>query len=378
MTIAGATTTYSYDALNNLSSVSHPNGVVVTCELDGAGRRIGRRKVVPGGAPSVRRYLLAENNRVVAEYDGSGTIVSQFVYATRSHVSDYMIQGTSVYRLITDQLGSVRMVVNVHASNAAPSAVKQISYDAWGQITSESGTLEQPFGFAGGLHDRDTGLHFGAREYGPVTGRWLQKEPIGFRAGDTNLYAYAGDDPVNRVDPSAKIRWVEVLIPFTITLDLGNWAGAAATLVNLFIPGADTSVSWNGGNPVIILTNSPCTLGNEGFTYGHVVAIADKDQDTLKHKLAHIKQHDILGPSYIPVHAAAQGWSWLTTNSYDEGNPLETGPKYRQEPWPGDRVGRSQRRRLRFALCCSRAAIPESRSTGPFDRLQVSRYRPPT
>ncbi|MCB9610787.1 MAG: hypothetical protein H6716_29655, partial [Polyangiaceae bacterium] len=35
-----------------------------------------------------------------------------------------------------------------------------------------------PFGFAGGIHDADTGLvRFGARDYDAVTGRWTSKDP---------------------------------------------------------------------------------------------------------------------------------------------------------------------------------------------------------
>jgi len=61
----------------------------------------------------------------------------------------------------------------------------------------------QPFGYAGGLLDPDTGLvHFGAREYDPRTGRFTTKDPIGFAGGDTNHYGYALNDPINRTDPN--------------------------------------------------------------------------------------------------------------------------------------------------------------------------------
>ncbi len=73
---------------------------MVTYKLDRVGRRVDRSK----SAASYRRYLLGEGNRVVAEYDQAGAIVSRFVYLTRSHVPDVMMQGTNVYRSITDPM----------------------------------------------------------------------------------------------------------------------------------------------------------------------------------------------------------------------------------------------------------------------------------
>jgi RHS repeat-associated protein len=59
-----------------------------------------------------------------------------------------------------------------------------------------------PFGFAGGLYDRDTNLtHFGYREYDSFTGKWTAKDPLLFGGGDSNLYGYVLQDPVNLVDP---------------------------------------------------------------------------------------------------------------------------------------------------------------------------------
>ncbi|AHI05240.1 hypothetical protein BDW_03660 [Bdellovibrio bacteriovorus W] len=65
----------------------------------------------------------------------------------------------------------------------------------------------QPYGFAGGIYDSDTGMvKFGAREYDPEVGRWLSKDPILFNGGDTNLYGYVANDPVNWVDPVGLAR----------------------------------------------------------------------------------------------------------------------------------------------------------------------------
>ncbi|XAK01767.1 RHS repeat-associated core domain-containing protein [Vandammella animalimorsus] len=85
---------------------------------------------------------------------------------------------------------------------------QRLDYDAWGRITHDSQPGFQPFGFAGGLYDPDTQLtRFGARDYDAETGRWTAKDPILFNGGDSNLYGYVLQDPVNFVDPEGLARF---------------------------------------------------------------------------------------------------------------------------------------------------------------------------
>ncbi|MCK6553930.1 RHS repeat-associated core domain-containing protein [Candidatus Binatia bacterium] len=90
--------------------------------------------------------------------------------------------------------------------NAADRRIAQrIDFDEFGNVMNDTLLGFQPFGFAGGLYDPDTGLvRFGARDYDPQTGRWTAKDPIGFDGGDSNLYGYVLSDPVNRTDPGGR------------------------------------------------------------------------------------------------------------------------------------------------------------------------------
>jgi RHS repeat-associated protein len=195
LTIAsgGRTTTYRYDEFGALVGVTLPTGKRIDYVNDGQGRRVGKRV---DGVP-VQGFLYADALAPVAELDGSGEIVSRFVHASRINVPAYMVRAGVTYRIITDHLGGPRLVIDV----ATGSIAQRIDYDEFGKVIDDTNPGFQPFGFAGGLYDPDTGLtRFGARDYDAENGRWTAKDPRGFIAGP-NLYAYADNDPVNFIDP---------------------------------------------------------------------------------------------------------------------------------------------------------------------------------
>ena len=185
-TASGTTTGYTYDAFGNLTRVDLPDGRVVEYLIDGQNRRVGKK--VNG---SLTEGLLYDGQlRPVATLDPAGNVDERFVYATGVNVPAYMVKGGVTYRLITDHLGSVRLVVNTATGVVA----QRLDYDAFGRVTLDTNPGFQPFGFAGGLYDADTGLvRFGARDYDAETGRWTAKDPV--TLADTNRYRYAFNAP---------------------------------------------------------------------------------------------------------------------------------------------------------------------------------------
>jgi RHS repeat-associated protein len=203
-------TTYEYDSQGRLKQVQTPDHTI-EYRHNALGNRVAKLK----DGQVIERYLWQDKTTLLATYDGQGNLKQRFNY-TLGHAPTSFTENGNTYYLLTDQLGSPRVI-----TDSAGQVVKAIEYDAYGNVIHDSNsTITIPFGFAGGLKDDDTGLiRFGYRDYDPETGRWTARDPIGFAGGDTNLYGYVSNDPVNFVDPTGEIAWV-----------VGAIAGAGADL----------------------------------------------------------------------------------------------------------------------------------------------------
>lgn len=171
--------------------------------------------------------------------------------------------------LLTDQVGTLRAVADTSGT-----IVKRIDYDSFGNIIADTNPgFSVPFGFAGGLHDRDTGLvRFGYRDYSPELGRFVSKDPLDFAGGDTNLYAYSMSDPVNFIDPLGLD-----FLPTDGTSTL-NYQGGSLTYYDVMgnpigrypatsgTPGVtDPKVPWKGPIPPGDYTLNPSEISEGGF-----------------------------------------------------------------------------------------------------------------
>ena len=196
-TDATGTTTYEYDELGNLTKVTLSDGRVIEYVIDGQNRRIGKKV----NGVIVQRLVYSDQLRPAAEVDANGDVVTRFVYGSRSNVPDLIIKGDTTYRVLSDHLGSPRIVLDLNTGAVA----ERIDYDEFGNVLGDTAPGFLPFGFAGGLYDSDTKLvRFGARDYEARAGRWTSKEPMLFGGGDPNLYAYVFSDPVQLVDPNGQ------------------------------------------------------------------------------------------------------------------------------------------------------------------------------
>jgi RHS repeat-associated protein len=221
---------FDYDLSSNLRSAQVNTSITadVSYVIDGSNRRVGKAITPSIGASVADGLLYDEQNRVVGELGASGSVLSTFVYGLKPNVPDYMVNGGTTYRIISDWRGDVRLVLNTTETGTA-AVVQRLDYDAWGNVTnlvdpdcSVGGTALcwQPFGFGGGLWEPATGIvRFGARDYDPMAGRFVQKDPVRL-AGGQNVFLYANDDPINGSDPSGEWpKW----IPAPSVLKCDGW-----------------------------------------------------------------------------------------------------------------------------------------------------------
>jgi RHS repeat-associated protein len=204
-----------YDAWGRLVKVLSASGAVLAAyAYDGLGRRIQET------ASGITTDLYYDQQGNVLEEDVGGVAKAQYVYSPADgslieRDRDATGNGQLSERLYaqTDANGDVTALVN-----AAGQVVERYVYDPYGTVTVLDANWNQRAGsqyawrylFQGGRYDSATGYyHFGARDYSPSLGSWLEQDPLGLGAGDPNVYRFVGGNPVNATDPSGLSSWFE-------------------------------------------------------------------------------------------------------------------------------------------------------------------------
>jgi len=136
----------------------------------------------------------------VQERNAQNKMVNEFSWGLPTaggigHLLD-LNQGGTHYSYLYDGKGNVTGLLD-----RAEQVATTYQYDPFGIPLAVLGSLNQPMQFSTKPYDAETGLsYYGFRFYSPHMGRWLTRDPLG-ELGGLNLYGFAENNPVNRIDP---------------------------------------------------------------------------------------------------------------------------------------------------------------------------------
>ncbi len=291
---------YKYDAFGNQ----------IEEDVTQSGTTTTTKYVMDGWDPALAGSTGNSKWNVAADVTG-GSLTTRYLRgdAVDQLFAELAYNGTSFTPdwTLTDIRGSVRTVIDNSGT-----VLDAINYGAFGNIITSGSQAETNsadrgrYAWTGQELDVQTGLQYNrARWYDSNTGRWLTQDPLGFDAGDSNLYRYANNQPDIATDPSglqSGRAWIPGIVPVDATtksesfeigtpskIPLGIWGQLEAHLklealayYNTECAGLyykfDLNVIFTAGpNPFNFVKKITSYVGLKGFLGAQVVIHASTD-----------------------------------------------------------------------------------------------------
>jgi RHS repeat-associated protein len=203
ITDSSGTTTYTWNARNQLTSISGP-GVSASFVYDGLGRR--EKKTINSSLTE----NLFDGVNLVQEATGA-TVLANIL--TGLDVDEFLTRtempAGNISHVLADALGSA-----IGLADSAGAVQTEYTYEPFGRTTAVGFSNTNPFQFTGRENDATGLYYYRARYYHPFLQRFISEDPIEFRGGDINIYRYVSNNPINFVDPTGLVtckgRWRQV------------------------------------------------------------------------------------------------------------------------------------------------------------------------
>src|SRR5208282_3133995 len=215
------------------------------------------------------KYIYDLQGNLLADTDVNNNILHYYIYGAGLLE---MVDSTGAYCYHFDATGNT-----VAMTNSSQNIANAYTNDPFGNILDQQETDPQPFKYVGqyGVMAEANGFcYMRARYYDPQVGRFVSEDPSGFGGGDvnlyeyadsvgkppslqTNLYQYASDNPINRIDPNG-MSDLSILKAISGAFDKvnlildtsGNWSyfgsvagGAALGTAGAFVGGTPGAIA---------------------------------------------------------------------------------------------------------------------------------------
>ncbi|MBI2417888.1 MAG: RHS repeat-associated core domain-containing protein [Ignavibacteriales bacterium] len=224
----------------------------------GSGERVAR--ITMGGQPEKTSYIRGLSDYPLVEYDDGGTNTRLYVYGQNGLIA--VKDNTNWYFVVRDHLGSTRVLIS--QSNVV---MARYHYSPYGRTMWAQVSQNLKYRFTGQEFDEQTGLYnFRARMYDADLGIFYGADPAGQGYA---AYAYCGNNPVSRTDPTGLWFGIDDLIVSSVAfvtgyvqhgLSTNNWGKDA-----LASGGIAAGSAWLGYNTGGIAAGYLAKAGTAGY-----------------------------------------------------------------------------------------------------------------
>jgi RHS repeat-associated protein len=260
-------TTFTYDSENRLRSASGAKNATLTYDP------LGRLYEVATASATTR--FAYDGDQLVAEYDASGTLLRRYVHGTGVDEPVVWYEGSQVSAANRRYLHANHQGSIVAVTSASGNTLQVNRYDPYG--IAAAGNMGR-FQYTGQAAIPELGLlYYKARFYNAGLGRFMQTDPVGYE-DDFNLYAYVGNDPLNKTDPSGTISFPSEDGKSTIIMPTDQNGRRIADLPTLTVP-KPAHWGWLSMRP----TNNSAIHSYHSYTYRQ--DIGNKSEEAVRQSI---------------------------------------------------------------------------------------------